>query len=70
MKFQNIEFVHRNINIQLRFKDGFAPVWEAYVRWPGYKNRKYFTMVPAWKNLPSQVQEIVKQKIDKELGLA
>ena len=69
MKFQNIEFVHRNINIQLRFQDGFAPVWEAYVRWPGYKNRKYFTMGPAWKNLPSQVQEIVKQKIDKELGL-
>lgn len=70
MKMKNIEFDHGKINVQLRFRDGFAPTWEAYVRWPGYKNRKYFTMVPAWKHLPSEVKEIVKTKINKELGIA
>lgn len=70
MKLNNIEFDHRNLNIQLRFQDGFAPVWNVYVRWPGYKNRKYFTMVPAWRLLPSKVKDLVKMKIDAELGLA
>lgn len=70
MKLKDIEFNHRNVNVLMKFHDGFAPVWEAYVRWPGYKNRKYFTLVPAWRNLPSDCIELVKQRIDVQLCLA
>lgn len=66
----DFEFTHRNMNVQCRFIDGFAPTWDVYVRWPGYKNRKYFTSLPAWKNLPSKCESIVKERIDVQLDLA
>ena len=69
-KIQDINVQHRNADIVLKFKEGFAPVWEAYVRWPGCKNKKYFTSVPAWNRLPSAVIDLVKERIDAELGLA
>ena len=69
MKLKDIRFGHRNLDILMKFCDGFAPTWEVYVRWPGYKNRKYFTMIPAWNRLPSEVKEIVKLRIDKKLDI-
>lgn len=68
MKYDFV-FTHRNMNVQCRYKDGFAPMWDVYVRWPGYKNRKYFTSVEGWKNLPSSCEQIVKDRIDTELGM-
>ena len=58
------------MNVQCRFIDGFSPTWDVYVRWPGYKNRKYFTSISAWKKLPSQCESIVKDRIDVALNLA
>lgn len=69
-KIQDMEIHHRNLNVLMKYKDGFAPVWEVYVRWPGHKNRTYFCTIPAWNKLPSQCVEIVKSKIDVELGIA
>ncbi len=69
MKY-DFEFTHRNMNVQCRFIDGFAPSWDVYVRWPGYKNRKYFTSLSAWKHLPSKCESIVKDRIDATLNLA
>ena len=66
-KFQDMEVHHRGCDILMKYMDGFAPVWEAYVRWPGYKNRKYFTSVGSWKHLPSGCIEIVKKRIDASL---
>ena len=69
-KFQDMEIHHRNMNILMTYKDGFAPVWEASVRWPGYKNRKYFTSVSAWNKLPSTCIDVVRNRIDAHLHLA
>lgn len=69
-KFQDMEIHHRNMSILMTYKDGFAPVWEAYVRWPGYKNRKYFTSVSAWNKLPSSCINVVKDRIDAQMQLA
>ena len=69
-KFQDMIVHHRNMEVKLTYKDGFAPTWEAYVKWPGYKNRKYFTSVSAWNHLPSTAIDVVNKRIDIRLGLA
>ena len=69
-KIQDMNVHHRNLDVMMKYKDGFAPTWEAYVRWPGYKNRKYFTSITAWNRLPSQAINTVFEKIDAQLGLA
>lgn len=69
-KIQDMELTHRNLNVLMKYKDGFAPVWDVYVRWPGYKNRKYFCLIPTWNRLPSACIDVAFAKIDAELGLA
>ena len=69
MKLKPVEFEHRGLNIVLRYEDGFAPMWVAYVRWPGYKNRKYFKSYKGWGSsaLPSSIKDKVMYDIDKKL---
>ncbi len=69
-RIQDMEIHHRNLNILMKYKNGFAPTWDVYVRWPGHKNRKYFCLIPAWNRLPSSCIDLVREKIDAELGLA
>ena len=69
-KIQDMNVHHRNLDIMMKYVGGFAPTWMVSVRWPGFKNRKYFTSVPAWNRLPSKAIDLVFEKIDVEMGLA